>query len=556
MLTLMMKDGGSQIKAKVAELGELKRLLDCGSPINWMFLALAGANLFYFTLKPTALELVLMFIIDTAAFQLNVFVDKKLFTKIYPNFSPIFPETDVAVYEKYNEEERLEFLKICFLFPKKRFPYCFLESLVKVVPAISFVVFFWKHPTRSNLSQFLLMLSVCMLIWTYYCSVVFIDSHRFLSKLIQTLHNKQDWTQTFMKLKAEQITSIKEFQSHEFYAPIFLGVFTFLLQGVILYNSPVINGSVLFQIAFTGLIGLALFSRIFFLSRNFFTESLFTIFHRMEKMDLKSSHYTLPLHTTPLLARFEQSFNILMQRLKDHEQELSYLVLKESDRSRYQALGEISALVAHDMSGPLHVVQFIAQELRENPELAKNTQYIERLNSGIERAMDLLNSLKARLKNDQSNKTSQSFVVAHQHVLKILEVQFYNKNFSKIQFHLDNRLKDLNPQMPHVDLIHIIENLYKNSVKNMIDNAISNPSISVEVEQLSGKAVYLLISDSGTGLSKERFEELTVFRFLQTPSRQRVYEGLGASTDTKTGRTSRLSIRRRSKKYKHTRNNV
>ena len=54
--------------------------------------------------------------------------------------------------------------------------------------------------------------------------------------------------------------------------------------------------------------------------------------------------------------------------MKQKEDELKTWVIEETDRSRYTSLGEISALVAHDLATPLHVLDYCTNKIKEHYE--------------------------------------------------------------------------------------------------------------------------------------------------------------------------------------------
>ena len=62
--------------------------------------------------------------------------------------------------------------------------------------------------------------------------------------------------------------------------------------------------------------------------------------------------------------------------------------------------------------------------------------------------------------------------------------------------------------------MHVLLNLFGNSVENLLGNSIPNPRIDVRLGKLSGGQALVSFKDNGTGLSAERYEELTAFAFL------------------------------------------
>jgi nitrogen fixation/metabolism regulation signal transduction histidine kinase len=193
----------------------------------------------------------------------------------------------------------------------------------------------------------------------------------------------------------------------------------------------------------------------------------------------------------------------------------------------------------------------------------------DQLLANSNRALELINALRARLKNPETGKTQTSIFDAHFHVIKFLEAQFQPDRFKRIQFKIDHRLENQRFELQRVDLIHILENLYRNSTLNLLENEVSEPFIWIREEQKDSEFTTLLISDNGSGLTSDRFEKLTAFRFAQQKTTL-IHEGLGlrltrrlvelnhgalSVIDSKKdlpGTTFRLKLKRHSEGFMHT----
>jgi signal transduction histidine kinase len=269
------------------------------------------------------------------------------------------------------------------------------------------------------------------------------------------------------------------------------------------------------QIAMVGLVSLASISRVWYIGQNYFLGGLREIFAELENFEPDKSHSVLPLHSTPMLARFESIFNSLTDRLRAYKQELSQWMFLQSEQSRIRALGEISALVVHDLSAPLHVIHFCTNQLKESPELIRDPRYIEQLTVNGQRAQDLIDSLRAYLKSQPMAEASTSFDVALAHVRRLLETQFISQGFQRIEFSIDKSAATANIRMFKAELIHILLNLLSNSVENLLSNAVAKPRIRIGVARRSNGEISLELADNGTGLSPERFEQLTSLSVTQ-----------------------------------------
>lgn len=494
------------------------------SPLSWFFISVACSTPLILLLRPSFLEFALMVGVDTLAFLVNKPIEKRVFTYLYPEVSFYFDGVDDQKFEALSSTQKTQILESFFRFPTRRAIFSYLGSSIKGIPAFCVVVFFWKHEI-SNTMQFAFILLISLVNFWYFYGAVFIESHIFLSKIIARLHEKFDLTEASEAAKISY--SRYEFELQEVLTLFFIITFTLVLQWFVIHAGQYRStGELAFKLVVIGLIGLTLFSRIWYLGRTYFVGGLEKIFKQMEKIDYKHARTVLPLHTSPLLARFEKTFNLLTRRLQASEQELSAVVFQEADKSRYRALGEMSALIAHDLSGPLHVAQFCVERLNENPGMISDPRYLGQLSTNLGRAIELITSLRARVKNPSSNVAGVKFFDAHHHVLRLLETQFASLGYKSIFFQVDPRLENSQFDLQRVDLIHILDNLYRNSVQNLLTNAVEQPRISIALKRQAERYVEVWISDNGTGLSREAFHNFTAFRFAQGGTAQ-FQEGLG-----------------------------
>jgi signal transduction histidine kinase len=214
-----------------------------------------------------------------------------------------------------------------------------------------------------------------------------------------------------------------------------------------------------------------------------------------------------------------------MQRLRSYERELSHWIFVKADEHRFQALGEIAGLIAHDLSSPTHSMAFCAEQLAETPELAKDPRYIQTLLVSAERMSDLVTSLRSYLTVTAPDDAASQMASAMTQVLRLLGIQFRRDGFAAIDITMDPQLSSVALRIRQADLIHILINLLSNSVKNLLEHHINNPAIAITQAAIDDDWVTIHIRDNGTGLSLESFERLTAFAFL--PSTPTAQQGLG-----------------------------
>ncbi len=497
----------------------MKRLIDFLSPLSWLFVVIAGSAPLIFILEPSLKEYFVGFVVDTIAYSIFTPLSWKLFQKFYPDTRVYLNGLSDDQVASLSRAERVQLVESFMLYPKRAARHSFFASLIKVLPVQLVIVFYWQHSV-SNWTQFALAFASSLTTMTYFYGAMFLEAHFFLSRELARLHEKFDFSDAFRDCRIVGSKRDFEFQeglalSHILVISMGLQVLTILAhhsEGASAYASKLI---------LVGAMSLMLFGRIWYLGTRFSLGSLDQVISRMTGYRPEENRPTLALSSAYHYAQFFKSFNETTERLRTIEREMSILVFRESDRSRFRALGEISALVAHDLSGPLHVTRYCAQELNE--ELADHPvygKYVQMILTNSERANDLILGLRARLRNESSSSLSCHFAEAHHHALNVLKTQFSKTEFDRVQIVLEPEASNLEVGISRVDLIHILDNLYKNSLGNMIVFHVESPELRIRYQDGA-----ILIQDTGTGLSRERFESLTAYQF-ETPGKIQVGLGL------------------------------
>lgn len=495
------------------------------SPISWLIFMAGFLPLLAILFEPSLGEFLIMLAVDMAASFLLLLFDQRVGKKYFPTASIGFLDFDPERVKKLPQEDRASLFSDIMKFPSRRARFCFFATAVKALPGSLVIIFYWKYEW-SLLTQCLKLLLVELTIWSYYFGAVFIESHLFLSKRIAEFHEKHDWSEVFSAVSAPPLT--KDYARPEYVSLAAICFIVFSLQFMSVMTTPPGDRLRLaMQIPVIGFCGLILFGRIWYLQRKYFLGGLESLFTNLADFQPESFRKVLPLHSEPLLARFDGIFNSLVERIRSYDFELSRWVFLNTEKSRYHALGELSGMIVHDLSGPLHVVNFCCQELKENPNKILNPVYVDQLSQSGNRSLELIQTLKAYLKGGASGEKVTSFSEVHAHALRLLSVQFYSRDFSQIEFKLSPALEDLRFRLVSADLLHILMNLFGNSAENLLTNKIQNPIIEVGIHAGGATTnITLFIRDNGTGLTKERFEELTAFNHF-SPSLQVSGRGLG-----------------------------
>jgi len=510
---------------------QMKKLTDCMSPLNWLLSALAMHPAMFILFRPTLLEFIVMLVVDILAFPLCSYFERTFFMSLFPDTRSYFNGLEMETVRAMSTEQRVFLCESFMRFPKRRAIYVYLTSFIKVSFPILVIVFYWKHEI-SNFLQFLTILAVALVNLCYFCGAVFIDAHVFLSNKLAELHGNLGLSEAFERCQLSY--SKREFEIQELLILLFIIFFMLGLQITVIvsgqFTTPL---DLALKMSLIGAMGVLLFARIWIMGRELFVGGLENIFFKIGETDYLRVDRTLALHTSPLLAHFEKAYNFLITRLRASEQEISALVVQETEKGRYRALGEMSAVIAHDLSGPLHAAQFWSSELLENPEHPRAREFALRIDANVKRASELTTALRAKIRNPNGELKCCSFESTHRNVLKLLELQILKTDFQRIGFHLDPRLMDLQLEIPPTDLAHILDNLYRNSTDNFIKNSISNPELRIDLihdvgnDDKDNEFVEIMISDNGTGLSREEFEDLTSFYFSRRPDETAGQRGLG-----------------------------
>lgn len=484
----------------------MKRFVDPLSPMSWFcfgFVLLPGLIIIF---QPSIWEMVVFQAVDLVAFAFFQKLEQRLFLKLYPDSKLYFPFPKEDTFSKLSFRDRLNLYNSLIQFPLRRALYLFSVSFVKIVPAALVIVFYWESE-GSYLRQFVTFFSFEIIVMAYFYGAIYIEAHIFVSQKIREYHDRFDWTDIFLSPKL--IFNKNEFKNQELITLLSIAGFVILMQGLIaigVVGHPQTSSTLIITVAICGVV---LFSRITYLGRKYLFDGFEAIFQNFENIDFGDKKKIIPLHSVGILAKFENTVNHLSKNLVHREKEISHWMLHETEKSRFTAIGEISALIAHDLSTPLHVIQYCVDELKTNPKASTSPRFLKQLGMNTDQMLELVNTLRAHLRNPDQKIASCYFGDAHHYVVRLLETQFHRKDTDKICFFIDPQLHSANIKLARVDLIHILQNLYKNSIENLLNNDVKSPFISAELDQSEDNFYHILISDNGTGLDPALFDDLT-----------------------------------------------
>lgn len=494
-------------KSGFAKLDDINELTEIMSPLSWILLNVAMFSSVVIVLRPTFIEFLMAFCVDLSVFilLLNSKREKAFFLFFFPKYKNIFPDINVALLEKMDSQNRKTCLEKMIYYPLDRAKWSFFLSFIKALPSMSIAVYVWEY-SHSTVLQFLTAFTACLIAYLYFYGVVFIESHIVISKKIAQLHNRVDLTDVFKELSPRD--SKRDFLLHEVASMISLWIAMILLQLIVVMREGR-SDWLMPTLIFISAMVLTLFFRIWYLSRKYFMGCLENIFHQLELYEPGKFQKAIPLHSSLILARFDQVFNSLMENLKQYREEVDHWVALELEGSKFRALGELSGLVAHDLGGPLHVVKYCAEELQKETEPMRQIGYVDRLMTNVKRALELVDAMRAYLRSEDHSGEAVLFEEVHEHVMTFLKTQFSSSYFNKISFLINPKVNEVCLDIRRSDMISILYNLYSNCVKNFIEHQHEHPFVAVLLVSTENSFVTIAIRDNGSGLSADDFEKMT-----------------------------------------------
>ncbi len=503
---------------------QMTRFSQLISPLSWFIMILGMWSWWIIIFSPSIIEVIIAVIVDRLAHLPALAVLKRIEAK--QSVEKIFLQEplDVEAVRKMSVEEQKNLVWSMLNFPRQRSRIIIQLSVLKALPILILITFFW-HGSMSVLTKFLMVVIGLFLTNIFFYGCLFAENHMLICRKLATIHDHVNLGQAFKHISIPY--NRQEFERAENYTLGAIVIFMLALQGIVMAGTPEsdpMNTSI-FRVVLVGLLGFLLLARMIFLHRKFFRDGLEDIFARFQSFTPTQLPEAITLHTYPILTYFTQVFNGLTERLRSYERELSHWIFSKTEQSRFQGLGEIAGLVIHDLSAPLHVIDFCVRQIKEQPELARTEQYQRNLSINSERAMNLIQSIRSYLRQAPSADPTR-YTDVHQDVVRILESQFLSRGFHKIQMDLDDSLKTYALSLSKPDLIHVVLNLYANAVENLLTNYIEKPRINVKFHATEvDESITVAITDNGTGLSENEFERLTAFSYL--PVNEGHQKGLG-----------------------------
>lgn len=461
----------------------------------------------YLLFCPSWGELLLLILVGVAANAFLSFLSRsRLFLIFFPSSQPYFPIVQRQVIKDMNTAERQQLLSSLIQFPYARAIYCTLLNAFIIIPLAvviaggwSFSVFGWQRISISLL--------ICLIFLIAFYGILFVELHQYVSLAIAKFHREDDWSALFSI--PPSMGGLFSFGNQERVVLGLIWVLILLSQWILL--SEVNSGfPISWQVASISLTGLILVSRFLYVSQAYFMGGLSSLVLRLENFVPDKFQGLVPYHSTNVLSQFEWVLNSLIFRLREYRKQVSHWVLVRAEQTRITALGEISALVVHDLGTPLHVISFCAMQIKERAREVPDPRYLDQLMENVVRSVELVESLRTYLRNGEGNQKGCVFIDAFYHAERVLRSQIGDKNFSKVKRIIDSEIKgSVRVRMAQADLVHVLHNLLANAYEILLKSNVEEAKFSVNLAEMDNRHVTLLISDNGSGLSQEKFDQLT-----------------------------------------------
>lgn len=442
--------------------------------------------------------------IDTLAFFIFHPFELFFFYKCFPEFRDLKFLDHPELIE--GEENQNRFYNLLCRYPEVRGVWALALSLVKVIP-IGVYIAYVSEISFSFFQVLGLFYFIDLLVLIYNSSLMYIQFHTIASKFMADFAKLPNWISNYRSLRVDDMRDRFSIVQNLVLCTMMINL---LLVVVCSTQLGFLTHWVSFSIMFVSAIICICAVQIQF--QNYFTSSLKNLFDVFNVSLESKSQVLLPLHTSPLLAGFEYSFNQLGHKLEQREKEIANWLKRESEQFHLKALGEITALVAHDIKTPLHVMQ-MSMEVLNDPAAspAEKEKYSQILEKNLDQTITFTKSLMAHLKGVKDSNDCR-FGDVHQHLLDLLSTQFSSQNFHIIDFDLSDELKEFRIGINRLDAMHVFYNIYHNAIRAVLED--SKPEKRIKLWTEENGAIYLY--DNGPGLTKEEFSQFISYeRFAE-----------------------------------------
>jgi len=186
-------------------------------------------------------------------------------------------------------------------------------------------------------------------------------------------------------------------------------------------------------------------------------------------------------------------------QLREYTEKLEQAVNKRTqdllEAERLAAAGRIASMVGHDLRGPLQAIRNATYFIRHSPE--KTETELERIDNAVKRAIDMLEELRNRTREDPIKliDADLSFLIG-----EVINQTATSPNIEIVEKQNGNLT---NVRIDPLKINRVLDNLIRNAIDAMPDGG----KITLDASR-DTKTITLKVSDTGIGMSQADVEKL------------------------------------------------
>jgi two-component system sensor histidine kinase HydH len=173
--------------------------------------------------------------------------------------------------------------------------------------------------------------------------------------------------------------------------------------------------------------------------------------------------------------------------------------LEMARRESLAQLGEMGAMLAHEIRNPLAGIKGYAQVIEKKPQDERNGGFARRIVSEILRLETLVNELLSYAKNDRESMIDLNLTEVVSHAASLLRPEAEELQIKIICECQENILINGNPEK----LTQVLLNVVKNAIQAMPDGGIVRITAGID-----GRHVIINVNDNGQGISQEELSRI------------------------------------------------
>ena len=261
---------------------------------------------------------------------------------------------------------------------------------------------------------------------------------------------------------------------------------------------------------------LILFTLIYFLSRRFI-KPIIDLSSAMTEVEVEMSEKVVPVSGNDELARLTESFNDMVRRIRNANEEMKIANEKLLQSEKLATLGVLSSSIAHRVNNPLGgLFNCVAMLRRKGDETDFRNNYLDLIEEGLESIKQTVGQLlnTAGRGNGEEQRSNVGDVLAN--LLKFLD---YKLKRQHITFSAD-----IEPHLTTTLVPHDLEGIFLNTMINAIQAMPDGGKLNVYGNR-KGSMIEIVIEDTGVGIAKDNLDK--VFDLFYSTKKADEGTGLG-----------------------------